>query len=148
MGTDRDQQITEALTFFQQKFRLTDWDIRYTPDNGKKDRDAAAQTDIRHYQRSATIRVDEDVDGDYIDRVIVHELTHLMLSDLTDLYNHTISKTGSVGTGIMDALADMIERICEQNAEAFTGVPWQPMGKKNIAKHPSFVNHAVLEDTQ
>lgn len=145
MNIERTARILAAIDKFQADFRLRDWDIDYTPDQTMRQKDSAAQTDIRHHQRSATIRVDDNTPDAQIERVIVHEMAHLMLMDMTDLYNHTLSKAGAAGLGVMDLLAEMIERICEQIAEAVTGVPWEPIGKKNRAKHPGFANRSVSD---
>jgi len=136
------------LETYQRRFRLLDWDIRFTPDNANLDKDCTAQLDIEDIRRRATLRLSEQVVGDQIERHVVHEMTHLVLRDFQVLSMQTAAKAGAGGLAVIDVLADQLERICETVAEAMTHVPWEPFSKKIKACHAPFardVNHSISE---
>lgn len=136
----RDEAIEEAISKWRSRFRLTDWDIRYTSDQTELDDDKpAAQIEYERYRRLATVRVDKDVPDHMIERIIVHEMLHLVLLPWYDLTFHVLAKHGDSALGVMDHLDEVKERICEQVAEGITGVPWEPMDDYGRRKHSPFV---------
>lgn len=138
----RDERIVEAIAHYQQRFRLGDWQIAYESDNTHLGKNHLAITHIRNHQRCATIRIDSDAEAD-IERIVVHELMHLVLYDFTELAGHVITKQKGGNLGVIDWLSEGVERICEQVAEAMTGVPWRPYGKRTEAIHAPFLQSFV-----
>jgi len=143
MSLDRDIQIEASIEFYRERFRLGDWEVRYTPDQTELDDDEPeAQIEYERHRKRATVRVREDVDGDRIPRVIAHEMFHLVLLDIYDLVFHVMSKHGDTALGVMDMLDELKERLCETVAEAITGIPWTPADEYGIRKHAPFVDHS------
>lgn len=141
----RDEQIVAAIEHYQRRFRLGDWDIRYDPDNGPLDKDELAHTQLRGHQKAATMRIDAEVVDEHIARVVVHELMHIVLLEWSFLAGSVITKQKGGNLGVIEWLSDGIERICEQVAEAMTGVQWKPYRNRDRRGHAPFVTHQ--EDT-
>ena len=126
----RDERIAFAISRFQRDLRLGDWDIRYDPRWRKKDeKHASALTRPHSSSKVAVVRISPGVVGDNIDFHVAHELTHLMLWDLHQLFGALASKNGDAGLAIIDRMEDHIERICNQVAHALTGVLYEPVGE-------------------
>ena len=147
--TNRDATVRDAIAQWRMTFRLTDWDIRYDPDQSCIDDDAIAQLEIEDTRKRATLRLRDDIVGIQIGRNVVHEMMHLVLRDYWYLANQVIAKTGDAGQGVMDVLSDYLERICETVAEAATGATWEPHGDEVKRLHAPFViDHSLTRNAE
>lgn len=147
--TTRDTAIEDAIAQWRIRLRLTDWDIRLDPDTSLvDDEDACAMTWIRDHQKAATIRVAKDTPDSQIARVVVHELVHIVMLDHMRLTNHVLAKCGDVALGVMDHLAEVLERICETMAETLTGIPWEPQGESAKTHAPFVIDHSLTRNTE
>lgn len=136
----RDESIRATIDWLAPRLRLQDWDIRHDPDTALVDaEDAVAMTWVRDHQKVATIRVASDTPDSQIPRAVAHELVHLVLLEYIRLVNHTLAKCGDAALGVVDHLAEVLERVCETIAEALTGIPWEPSPGENAGNHAPFV---------
>jgi hypothetical protein len=75
--------IQQQIEAWQPVLGLADWDVRYSPDPVGDDERACIDGWV--VRRIAVIRIDAGAPVEAIDRLIVHELMHLWLSQLQEL---------------------------------------------------------------
>jgi len=101
---------------------LTNWSIRIAdPDDFDvaQDEDAYVYKDRR--ERYATIHINPEATNLQAERLLVHELLHLVLDDLQFLAMNDRS------VAIMDVVDTELERVINTLSTALTGTGWEPV---------------------
>jgi hypothetical protein len=111
--------IIEQIRRYQNIFRLEDWDITVKIKRGITSKYAETFTDSDH--KRATIIFYPDVKDGIIefswDRVVRHELFHIILTDIRDLM-HTAKDKNEIGEAYFILYQKLEEVVCG-NAERF-----------------------------
>lgn len=147
--TTRDTAIEDAIAWYRMVFRLTDWEIRYDPDNDCLDPDASSEVKYDDGGKHAVIRIDHEVPDGFCDWHVVHELWHLVTLDRMFLTNDVLAKCGDAALGVIDTLNRYLERECELVAEVVTGQVWRPIGKEGEKVfRPFVIDHSLTRNTE
>lgn len=111
---------------WQERLGLRDWDVRFSPQWLDEDDSDDGNVRYRTDEKVAVLRIHPRVTGKNVERVVVHELIHILLKDYTLLANEWAAKNGESGIAVLDMLHDLEERIANQLATALTGQAWVP----------------------
>lgn len=147
--TVRDTAISDAIAQWRMRFRLTDWEIRYAPNDGMLDPDASSEVKYDESGRRAVIRIDDEVPEGFIGWHVVHELWHLVTLERVTLTNEVLAKCGDAALGVIDAIGRHLERECEMVAEVVTGQVWRPIGAEGERVfRPFVIDHSPTSDKE
>lgn len=119
-----------SLSVWQTRLGLDGWDIRFAPEWLDEDDGEDANVRFRTDEKVAVVRIRPKVQGANRERLVVHELVHVLLKDYTELANESVARAGKPGFVVMDVLHDLEEVICNRIATALTGQVWIPTNKK------------------
>jgi len=82
------RQIAKRIAYWQTRLGLGTWDIHYSTET--PGHDERASCDFYVVSRSAVIRIAHDAPDHQIDRLIVHELGHVLMAEMHDLFDRTV----------------------------------------------------------
>jgi len=111
---------------------LAGWEIRFStlPPSDDDDR---GSTDIDCVHRRAVIRLDSNIPASQVDRVLVHELIHVLLADVTDTFNRTAAELApETAKFLRGDLHRAEEWAIERLADIITGTKveqWELVGR-------------------
>ena len=147
--TTRATSIEDAIAQWRLSFRLTDWEIRYDPDNTDLDDDCTSEVKYDEDCKRAVIRISDDVPMDFLGWHVVHELWHLATMDRVRLTNDVLAKCGDAALGVIDSIGRYLERECELVAEVVTGQVWRPIGTEGEKVfRPFIIDHSLTRNTE
>ena len=111
--------VENLIADWAHKLRINDWDIRYAHNFELEDKDSEIRI-LRHL-KAAQIALDCDMPDDQVDLMIVHELLHLVLSEVYDV---------ALEMADMEHFThDNEERLCNLLAEILTNKHPRVWGK-------------------
>ena len=118
----------QTLEMYAGQLGLGEWTIRLADAyDGALDEDAYVRTEPR--ERVATIHVNPAANDTQWERLVVHELLHLVLNDLQALAmnDETVS--------MMDLIDLELERTINRLATAISNIDWEPIHEAVRAAH-------------
>lgn len=113
--------VKKRIAYWQKLMGLGGWELFFSDVDAAED--SLATTNPEVMTRQACIRLLHGAPDDQVDRLLVHELTHVLLREMTDLYERGIEDRGTEAKGFMEAQWSRFEEgVCERLAFALTGV--------------------------
>lgn len=131
-------RVQAQITAWQSELGIADWVVRYSPLEPQQGDRSTVDMDVRI--RSAAVRLRHDTPASQVDRQIVHELLHVLLSGLEDVLEaaqvHTPPAFDLVARRMWDrAMEFAIERL----VSLIVGEPrgeWDPASAEWQAAFP------------
>ena len=113
--------IIDLVYEWQRTLRLQNWTIRVAEGYNDQLNDAYVRKDQQ--ERVATLFINPMANSRQRERLVVHELLHLLLDDLQSIAQNDRS------IPIMHMADEQVERIINTLSTAFTGVEWEPINQ-------------------
>lgn len=114
-------QIKRRIAYWQRQLGLGGWDISYSP--LAPDPDSLATTNPHVITRSAVLRIHPKAPEGQVERLIVHELAHVLFAEMTDLFERSKGAHQEEAQGFLDGQWHRSEEwVCERLASALTGI--------------------------
>lgn len=138
--------IQQAIALWQPRLRLADWRIAASLEEPEPNDRSTADIDVN--VRSAVIRLRRDTPPGQVERQVVHELLHVLLSGMEDAWRAAKEHTPKAWDDAGDRLwARGAEFAIEALTDALTGsrrADWGPSGSPwNNAFPPAIADEAV-----
>ena len=114
------KKIAARIAYWQKRMGLGGWEL-WLSDHAP-DADALATTHPEVTQRQAAICIHPDAPDDQVDRLIVHELAHVLTCEMADLFHRATADHGSEAQAFMEGQWERAsEWVMERLASALTG---------------------------
>lgn len=114
-------KIIKRIAYWQKVMGLGSWEL-FLSDHPADD-DALANTNPSIETRHAAIRIRKGAPDDQVDRLIVHELTHVALCEMSTAFRQGVEGRSHEAQEILGIAWERAEEwFCERMATAFTGV--------------------------
>jgi hypothetical protein len=119
-----------ALAKWQPRLRLADWRLAFS--DLEPDEDSRSNIDLDVRIRSGVIRLRSDMPPSQIERQVVHELLHVLMSGMEDTYRSCKEFTPKAWDSAGDTMWNRAEEFAiEALVDELTEVPrtdWGPAG--------------------
>lgn len=114
-------QIKKRIVYWQKQMGLGGWELSYSPLPAPEDSLATTSPDVM--SRSAVIRFLPNTPNSQYDRLIVHELAHVLLMEMSDLFDRAVGDHQAEAQELLRGQWRRFEEpVCERLAYALTGV--------------------------
>lgn len=116
------RQISKRIAFWQRTLGLGTWDIHYSPEAPGSDERASC--DFYVVSRNAVIRIAKDAPDHQIDRLVIHELGHILMAEMHDLFDRSAGDHQAEARAFLEGQWERSQEwVLERLASALTGQP-------------------------
>jgi hypothetical protein len=114
------RQIAKRILYWQSKLGLGSWDIRYSPVSPEDDERASCLFDVR--TKYGAVCIAKDAPVDQVDRLIVHELLHMLMGEMQDCFDRSVGSHQEEARSFLEGQwLRSQEWVLERLADTLTG---------------------------
>lgn len=123
----REQRVRDLIAIWKPRLGISDWDIRYLDITDPAPDGEAACVYKEEHTRRGQIYIDPEAPDTHLEALVLHELLHIVLSDLKGLAMRCAGMGGKGSVTLMDEMDDREERAIDSIVVALCGtVPLFP----------------------